>query len=122
MPDRAPLPKPCPNPAQAGGRNTRAQGYPPTGGTRRGTVARSAGSGATVPKKNDVHSDLRAAVREVTAAYNALPPSLQVHVGPANRDGLDAEVSAAGEDPPRALAAIRSWRRHWLATFEEAGR
>jgi hypothetical protein len=66
-----------------------------------------------------VQAELYAAVREVTAAYNALAPSQQTRVGAATRDGLDAEVRAAKatDDPERALAAIRAWRGHWLSTF-----
>lgn len=69
------------------------------------------------------HAQLRAAVREVTAAYNALPPAVQARVEPAPRDGLEAEVEAAGaaNDPGRARAAIRAWRGNWMATFAEAG-
>ncbi|MFL5900337.1 MAG: hypothetical protein ACJ75S_03990 [Solirubrobacterales bacterium] len=70
----------------------------------------------------EAQAELRDAVRRVTAAYNALSAAVQVRVGPAIRDGLDAEVRVANTagDSERALAAIRAWRGHWLATFEEA--
>ncbi|MGH2973879.1 MAG: hypothetical protein ACRDLL_03295 [Solirubrobacterales bacterium] len=90
------------------------------GGTWRGTVPRASKSGSTAPRP--VQAEMRDAIRQVTAAYNALPPATQVRVGPAVRDGLDAEVRAANAagDSERALAAIRAWRGHWLATFEGA--
>lgn len=71
-----------------------------------------------------VQAELRAAVAEVAAAFDALPPSLQERIGRPIRYGLNAEVEAAtdADDPERALAATRTWRRHWLATFEEATR
>ena len=71
-----------------------------------------------------VQAELRAAVEEVAAAFDALPSSLQERIGEPIRYGLDAEVEAAtaADDDERALAAIRAWRRHWLATFEEASR
>lgn len=71
-----------------------------------------------------IQAELRAAVGDVTAAFDALPPSMQARIGRPIRYGLDAEVRAAkaADDPERALAAIRAWQRHWLATFEETSR
>jgi hypothetical protein len=61
------------------------------------------------------------AVRQVNAAYNRLPESRRPDV---HWEGVDTEVDAAiaSGDRGRALAAIRAWKQHHLAMFEEAGR
>lgn len=70
-----------------------------------------------------VNAALANAVRVVNARFNRLPRSVQDSID-IEYDGLDREIDAAilGGDRDRALSAIEAWRRHWTATFEEAGR
>lgn len=68
-----------------------------------------------------IRAQLAAAVRRVNAEFNRLPTSVQNRIE-ISWHGVDAEVDAAilAGDRPRAEAAIAAWKRHWLATFEEA--
>lgn len=70
-----------------------------------------------------IRAELAAAYRAISAAYDRLPVDVQnsIEIG---YDALEAEVDAAtlAEDRERAMRAISAWKRHWLATFEEAGR
>lgn len=70
----------------------------------------------------DVRARLRAAIREVSHTYSALPPAVQAKVDPAARDALEMEVNRAvlAGDRQRAERAIRAWRGWWLAEFERA--
>jgi hypothetical protein len=69
-----------------------------------------------------IRAELAAAVRAVNAAFYLLPE--EIRPDPASFDPLQTEVDAAclSDDRDRAMAAIRAWRDHWLATFEEAAR
>lgn len=70
-----------------------------------------------------LRAEIAAAVRSVNASFNRLSKSVQdaIEIG---YDGLEVELDAAvaSGDRDRALAAIRAWREHWLATFKEAGK
>lgn len=70
-----------------------------------------------------IRADLAAAVRAVNAAFAQLPAEAQDAIE-IRYDGLDRELDAAyaAGDRPRAEAAIRAWRGHWVATIERAGR
>lgn len=67
-------------------------------------------------------AELADAVEAVNAAFAALPAEGQDAVDTAATDPLEAEVDAAIQagDRPRARAAIRAWRQHWLAEIEGA--
>lgn len=69
-----------------------------------------------------VNAALANAVRQVNAAFNRLGRSTQDKVE-IRYDGLDAELDAAilSGDRDRAIAAIRSWRGHWLHQLSRAG-
>jgi hypothetical protein len=73
-----------------------------------------------------IREELAAAVRAVNAAFNRLPLDAQEEIEICY-DGLDAEIDASirAEDRPRAVAAIRAFRDHWvheLARAAEEGR
>jgi hypothetical protein len=78
-------------------------------------------SAATADTPPGVAGALRAALRDVNAAYNELPPHIAQGIEIAC-EGLDRELDAAlvSGDHGRALTAIRAWRGHWLAEFEQA--
>lgn len=62
--------------------------------------------------------ELSAAIDAVNATFNRLPEAERPD--PAARQDLDRELDVAitSGDPERALAAIVSWRDHWLGEFE----
>jgi hypothetical protein len=68
-----------------------------------------------------IRAELAAAVRAVNAAFHRLPADVQDHLD-VRTDPVEAEVDKAilAGDRECALAAIRAWREHWLAEFEEA--
>lgn len=68
-----------------------------------------------------INYELAVAVRAVNAAYNRLPENARPEV-PFN--GLDREIDAAiaSGDRDRAMAAISSWRGHWLHQLEGIAR
>lgn len=70
-----------------------------------------------------IRAELAAAVRAVNVAFYRLPTEAQDRID-ATTDPVEAEVDAAvlADDRPRAMRAIAAWKRHWLATFEEAAR
>lgn len=65
---------------------------------------------------------LRAAVRQVAAAYNRLPAAAQSQLDLAAQDPLEREVDAAilSGEGSRARVAIDAWRDAWLRSCEEA--
>jgi len=69
-----------------------------------------------------LRAELAAAIRKVNAEFERLPPEVQDAIDVAF-DPLEREVDAAilTNDRPRALRAIGAWKRHWVATFGEAG-
>lgn len=68
-----------------------------------------------------IRAELANAVRAVNAAFSRLPETVQDFLDVAF-DPLEAEVDAAlqADDRERALRAIGAWKRHWIATFDEA--
>ena len=70
-----------------------------------------------------IRAELALAVRQVNLAYSRLPGPAQDSIA-IRTDGVDREIDAAikADDRPRAEAAIRCWREHWLHQIERAGR
>ena len=70
-----------------------------------------------------IRAEHAAAIRAVNARFAALPAEVQASIR-IGHDSLEDEVNAAivAGDRPRAEAAIRAWKQHWLAEFERAAR
>lgn len=70
----------------------------------------------------NIESLMASAVRNVNAAYTAIPEASRPGLPP--RDALEQEIDAAcaAGDRGRALAAIRAWEGHWVSAFNRAGR
>jgi hypothetical protein len=68
-----------------------------------------------------IRTELAAAIRKVNAEFARLPRQVQDSIV-ISYDDLDKEIDAAilADDRARALAALRAWVQHWLATLEEA--
>jgi hypothetical protein len=63
-----------------------------------------------------------AAIRCINAAYNRLTPHEQQQIE-LHHDHLEDELGAAraSGDTDRALAAIQTWREHWVAVLADNG-
>lgn len=70
-----------------------------------------------------IRAELATAVRAVNAAFDRLPVkaqnTLDITVDPC---GAEVDKAILAGDRPRAMAAIRAWRQHWIDRIERAGR